>query len=43
MDCYGLAYQLGKSVEEIKTMTIEDLTMWRAFFALTKEKQDAQN
>ena len=45
MDCYGLAHQLGKSVEEIKQMKIEDFTMWRAYFDLIrpKEEKNAQN
>ncbi len=40
MDCYGLAHELGKSIEEIKAMTVEDITMWRAYFDLIKPKEE---
>ena len=43
MDCYALAHQLGKPIKEIKAMTTEDFTMWRAYFDLInpKEKDNA--
>lgn len=40
MDCYGLAHQLGKSVEEIKAMPKEQFTMWRAYFDLIRPREE---
>jgi len=40
MDCFFLAHHLGRPLREIRAMTIEELTMWRAYFILTAPKKE---
>jgi hypothetical protein len=39
MNSYALAHQLGKPLEEIKAMKMEEFTMWQAYFCLITAKE----
>ena len=37
---FAIAKELGKSLAEIKNMTIEEIIGWSAYFEITNEEQE---
>tara|TARA_R100001163_G_scaffold5091_1_gene6287 strand:+ start:443 stop:598 length:156 start_codon:yes stop_codon:yes gene_type:complete len=37
---FGVAKELGKSLYEIKTMTMEEMIGWSAYFLIINEEQE---
>tara|TARA_A100001388_G_C28732410_1_gene482195 strand:+ start:73 stop:228 length:156 start_codon:yes stop_codon:yes gene_type:complete len=37
---FGVAKELGKSLYEIKTMTMEEIIGWSAYFLIINEEQE---
>lgn len=39
---FGVAKELGKSLSEIKQMTLEELVGWSAYFLIINEEQEKE-
>ncbi len=39
---FGVAKELGKSLSEIKQMTLEELVGWSAYFQIINEEQEKE-
>ena len=39
---FGIAKELGKSIVEIRNMTIEEIVAWSAYFQILNEDQEKE-
>ena len=39
---FGIAKELGKSIVEIRSMTIEEIVAWSAYFQILNEDQEKE-
>ena len=39
---FGIAKELGKSLIEVRNMTLEELIGWRAYFQVLNEEQEKE-
>ena len=39
---FGVAKELGKSLVEVRTMTLEELIGWSAYFQIINEEQEKE-
>ena len=39
---FGVAKELGKSLEEVRSMTLEELIGWSAYFQVINEEQEKE-